>query len=160
MPAFAHYPKAIQKGVRNDEILSVMDVMPTLLELADIDHPGTEYKDREVVSMKGKSMLSVLQAKEPKVHGDDYVIGWELFTKRAIRKGNWKIIYEPFHEVLEPRVAGIKTDAWQLYNLAEDPSELNDLSEINPEILEEMISYWQEYVTETNLIIPDSWNGY
>lgn len=105
-------------------------------------------------------MLSVLQAKEPKVHGDDYVIGWELFTKRAIRKGNWKIIYEPFHEVLEPRVAGIKTDAWQLYNLAEDPSELNDLSEINPEILEEMISYWQEYVTETNLIIPDSWNGY
>ena len=46
-------------------------------------------------------------------HADDHVFGWELFTKRALRKGDWKIVYEPFHEVLEPRVSGIKTDTWQ-----------------------------------------------
>lgn len=160
VPAFAHYPKGIQKGVRHDGVLSVMDVMPTLLELAGINHPGMKYKDRDVVNMKGESMLSVLQAKSESVHTDDYVLGWELFSKRAIRKGDWKIIYEPFHQVLEPRVAGIKSDTWQLYNLADDPAELNDLSEKNPEKLAEMIGHWEEYVADTDLVIPDSWDGY
>ncbi len=160
VPAFAHFPKSIRKGVQDDQILTVMDVMPTLLELAGIDHPGTRYRNRDVVKMRGSSMLATLQGKASKVHPDDYVIGWELFSKRAIRKGDWKIIYEPYHEVLEPRVAGIKTDTWQLYNLAEDPAELNDLSEENPQKLKEMIMHWEEYVAETGLLIPDKWDGY
>jgi arylsulfatase len=110
--------------------------------------------------MKGESMLSVLKGKTDAVHADNYVLGWELFSKRAARHGDWKIIYEPYHEVLEPRVAGIKPDTWQLYNLADDPAELNDLSEKNPQKLEEMIGYWNEYVAETGLMIPDSWDGY
>ncbi len=160
VPAFAHYPKALPKGVRNNEILHVMDVMPTLLELAGIDHPGSSYRGRDVVSMKGESMLSMLKGDKDKVHDEDYVIGWELFSKRAVRKGDWKIVYEPFHEVLEPRVAGIKSDTWQLYNLADDPVELNDLSEKNPEKLAEMIAHWDAYVEETGLLIPDAWVGY
>lgn len=160
VPAFAHYPKSVRKGVLDNQVLTVMDVMPTLLEVSGIDHPGSRYRNRDVVQMKGKSMLSVLQGKASKVHPDDYVIGWELFSKRAIRKGDWKIIYEPYHEVLEPRITGIKTDTWQLYNLAEDPAELNDLSVKNPEKLAEMIAHWEEYVAETNLVIPDSWDGY
>ena len=160
VPAFAHYPKALPKGLRNSEILHVMDVMPTLLELADINHPGSTFRDREVVSMKGESMLSMLKGDEVRVHDEDYVIGWELFSKRAVRKGDWKIIYEPFHAVLEPRVAGIKSDTWQLYNLADDPTELDDQSEKNPEKLAEMIAYWDAYVSETGLVIPDAWDGY
>ncbi|MBT7952228.1 MAG: arylsulfatase, partial [Gammaproteobacteria bacterium] len=160
VPAFAHYPAKIQKGVRNDSILSIMDVMPTLLELADIQHPGKQYRNREVVAMIGKSMLNMLKGESSRVHGDDYVLGWESFTKRGIRQGNWKINYEPFHEVLEPRVAGIKSDTWQLYNLANDPAELNDLSSKEPEKLKEMIAHWEAYVSETGLIIPDRWDGY
>lgn len=160
VPAFAHYPAEIQKGVTSDNILSVMDVMPTLLELAKIQHPGTQYRDREVVNMKGKSMLAMLKGEAEQVHSDDYILGWELFTKRGVRQGDWKIIYEPFHVVLEPRVSGIKTDTWQLYNLANDPAEMNDLSEKNPEKLEEMIGYWDQYVAETGLVIPDVWEGY
>jgi len=160
VPAFAHYPSGIQQGIRNDEVVSVMDVMPTLLELSGVSHPGTKYKDRDVAEMKGESMLSVLQGRADSVHADDYVIGWELFSKRAIRKGDWKIVYEPYHEVLEPRVAGIKPDTWQLYNLAEDPAEMIDLSEKRPDKLVEMIGLWDEYVQETDLVIPDSWEGY
>ncbi|MFT7460516.1 MAG: arylsulfatase A-like enzyme [Planctomycetota bacterium] len=160
VPAFAHYPKGIQKGVRHDGILSVMDVMPTLLEFAGIEHPGTKYRNREVVNMKGESMLAVLEGNSEATHGEDYFIGWELFSKRAIRKGDWTIIYEPFHEVLEPRVAGIKSDTWQLYNIAEDSAQLSDLSENNPGKLAEMIAHWEEYVAETGLVIPDAWHGY
>jgi arylsulfatase A-like enzyme len=160
VPAFAHYPKGIEKGVRSDELLHVMDVMPTLLEFADISHPGSPYRDREVVGMKGHSMLSLLQGKTGSVHSDDRIIGWELFSKRAVRKGDWKALYEPFHKVLEPRAVGIKTDTWQLYNLADDPVELNDLSEEKPEKLAEMIVHWNEYVEDTRLVLPDAWDGY
>ena len=160
VPAFAHYPKGIEKGVRSDGLLHVMDVMPTLLEFAGISHPGSPYRDREVVDMKGHSMLPLLQGKTDAVHADDHVIGWELFSKRAVRKGDWKILYEPFHEVLEPRAPGIKSDTWQLYNLADDPAESKDLSEENPEKLAEMIVHWNEYVADTGLVLPDAWDGY
>ncbi|NKB35721.1 MAG: sulfatase-like hydrolase/transferase [Gammaproteobacteria bacterium] len=160
VPAFAHYPKSLPQGLRNNEILHVMDVMPTLLELAGIEHPGTNYRGRDVAEMKGESMLSMLTGKSERVHNEEYVIGWELFSKRAVRKGDWKIVYEPFHKVLEPRVAGIQTDKWQLYNLAQDPIELNDLSETHSEKLAEMIAYWDQYVADSGLVIPDSWEGY
>jgi arylsulfatase A-like enzyme len=117
VPAFTHYPKGIEKGVRSDKLLHVLDVMPTLMKFAGISHPGSRYRDKEVVDMKGHSMLSLLQGKTDSVHADDYVIGWELFSKHAVRKGDWKILFEIFYEVLEPRAAGIKTDTGQLYNL-------------------------------------------
>ena len=151
------YSKGIEKGVRSDELLHVM---PTLLEFAGISHPGSRYRDREVVDMKGHSMLLLLQGKTGSVHSDDHIIGWELFSKRAVSKGDWKILYEPFHEVLEPRAVGVKTDTWQLYNLADDPAESNDLSKQNPEKLTEMILHWNEYVVETGLILPNKWDGY
>ena len=105
-------------------------------------------------------MLAMLRGETDRTHADDHVFGWELFSKRALRKGDWKIVYEPFHEVLEPRVSGVKTDTWQIYNLANDPAELNDLSDKNPEKLAEMVAHWDEYVEETGLVIPDFWDGY
>lgn len=160
VPAFAHFPRQLEAGERKLAMLHVMDVMPTLLELAGIEHPGKQYRGRQVVEMKGRSMLSYLRGDTRQVHADDTVFGWELFSKRAVRKGDWKIIYEPYHAVLEPRVAGVRTDTWQLYNLAEDPVELNDLSASHPQKLAELIAHWHEYVAETGLVIPDRWDGY
>ena len=160
VPAFAHYPKGIESGLQSNQVLSVMDVMPTLLELAGIQHPGKRYRDRDVVEMRGSSMLSLLEGSDEAVHPDDYVIGWELFNKRAIRKGDWKIIYEPYHIDREPRHAGIKTDTWQLYNLAEDPVEMNDLSGKHPGKLAEMLAHWHEYVEENGVIFPERISGY
>lgn len=145
VPAFAHYPRGIRKGSTSDSMLTVKDVMPTLMELAGIEHPGSEYKGRQVTGMTGESMLSLLKGESDKAHSDDYVMGWELFGKRALRQGDWKIIYQPYHEVRDPVHEGIKTDTWQLYNLAEDPVEMNDLAESNPEKLEELLSLWAEY---------------
>jgi len=161
VPAVAHFPKGIEHhGQRTNSILHVMDVMPTLMDLADIHHPGFNYRGREVVEMKGRSMLPLLQGKTSHIHGKDEAFGWEISSKRAVRRGDWKIVYEPFNKILEPRMAGIKTDTWQLYNLANDPTEMNDLSESRPEKLRKMIAHWEEYVAETGLVIPDSWDGY
>ena len=160
VPAFAHYPKAVQNGVQYDKALTVMDVMPTLLELADISHPGNRYKDRDVEPLQGASMLAMLTGNVGTTHPDNYVIGWELFSKRALRQGDWKIIYAPHQEVFEPRPAGIKTDTWQLYHLVTDPVEMNDLADKYPDKLHEMIALWDQYAADNGIILPESISSY
>jgi arylsulfatase len=159
-PAFAHYPQLHGSRGIHRELVTVMDVMPTLLELAGVAHPGTEYKGREVLPMQGRSMLGVLEGRARAVHEQDHVVGWELFARRAIRQGDWKIIYEPYHELLEPKPEGISTDVWQLYNLAKDPSEQNDLAGQNPEKLAEMTRLWENYARDNGVIIPDRFSSY
>jgi arylsulfatase len=70
-----------------------MDVAPTIFELAGARHPGTEYQGREVLPLRGKSMLPYLQGKAKQVRGKDDAVGWELGGRKALRKGDWKIVY-------------------------------------------------------------------
>jgi arylsulfatase len=124
-------------------ILHVMDIAPTLLELAGIQHPST-YKGREVAPMQGKSWVGMLDGstQSPRRPGD--WLGWELFGNRAIRQGDWKISwhYQPFG-----------TWDWQLFNLAEDPGEQYDLSGKFPEKRKKLIALWDEYVKTNGVII-------
>lgn len=50
-------------------------------------------------------------------------MGWELFGKRAIRQGDWTILYLPRHEIRDGVVPVVILIKWQLYNLPDDPSE-------------------------------------
>ena len=160
VPAFVHFPKAFPGGTRSDAMLTVRDIMPTLLELAGAEHPGERFRGRDVVAMQGRSMAPILRGENDEIHTANDFFGWELFGKRAIRQGDWKIIYEPYHEVLEPRPDGILTNQWQLYNLENDPAEINDLARTHPEKLAELIALWERYERENGVIIPDQMSGY
>ena len=105
-------------------------------------------------------MLAMLTGNVGTTHPDNYVIGWELFSKRALRQGDWKIIYAPHQEVFEPRPAGIKTDTWQLYHLVTDPVEMNDLADKYPDKLHEMIALWDQYAADNGIILPESISSY
>ena len=105
-------------------------------------------------------MLGLLKGDSKSVHPDDYYMGWELFGKRALRKGDWKIMYQPYHEIREPVTPGILTNTWQLYNLAEDPAELHDVSRSHPEKFEELLADWEQYEKENGVIYPDQTSGY
>jgi len=126
-------------------ILHVMDIAPTLLELAGIQHPST-YKGRKVAPMQGKSWVGMLDGRtqSPRRPGD--WLGWELFGNRAIRQGDWKISwhYQPFG-----------TWNWQLFNLAKDPGEQYDLSGKFPEKRKKLIALWDEYVELNGVIIGE-----
>ena len=159
-PAFASHPTLIKGNSRSDSVISVMDVMPTLLEVAGVDEPGNEFGGRLVRTIEGKSLLPMLTGSEDTPHAVDYTIGWELFGKRALRQGDWKIIYRPEHELYETTPSGIENDRWQLYNLSEDPAELNDLSGEYPSKLEELRSAWVDYAERNNVLLPNVMSGY
>jgi arylsulfatase len=144
VPAIISYPNRIDPGQYHDGFISVMDIMPTFLDLAETEHPGDTYKGREVVAMSGTSINNMMQGQVASVHGEEYVMGWELFGRHALRKGHWKIVQIP-----PPFGSG----EWELFNLADDPLEANDLTEQKPEKLQEMLGLWAKYVRENGVII-------
>jgi arylsulfatase len=145
-PLIVSGPGVQGAGELNKEaVLHVMDITPTVLELAGIQHPAT-YQGREVAPIQGKSWVGMLSGETQSPRTPDDWLGWELFGNRAIRRGDWKISwhYEPFG-----------TWDWQLFNLAQDPGEQHDLSGKSPDKREELIALWDEYVKRNGVIIGE-----
>ena len=142
-PAFAHFPDMIAPGTRSGAVSTVMDLLPTFLSLAEASVPGREYQGREIHPPKGRSLLAVLSGEAEAVHPQDHMLGWELFGHRGIRQGDWKIVWD-----------ADQGDAahWQLFNIAQDPSETTNLADSNPDKLAEMTSLWTRYEQENNVI--------
>ncbi len=142
VPAFAAGPGVGVSGVRNDQFVTVMDILPTFLDLAGAEHPGAAYRGRSILPVKGQSFAATLIDPEKSVHGENAYVGWELYGHRAIRQGDWKLVWD-----------ADKGDdaAWELYNVAEDQQEQNDLSASEPERLKAMISLWETYHKENGL---------
>jgi arylsulfatase len=132
-----------------DDFVYVTDITPTILEFAGVSHPGSEYQGRPVEPANGISFAPLLRGESGS--NEVRVTGAELFGKRAVRSGPWKLVHMP-----EPWGTG----DWQLYNLDEDLGESRDLSSAHPEKVTELMAHWEEYAAENNVIIPDWVSGY
>lgn len=143
-PLIVHYPDHIKdKGGIKNEFNTVMDILPTVLDLAGVAHPGNEFQGRKVVTPKGKSWKNFLSGNSDEIHDENTVTGWELFAQQAIRKGKYKALFIP---------APMGPDKWQLFDLKADPGETSDLADTEPEKLKEMVEHWSLYVAETGLV--------
>lgn len=130
-------------GLNKEAVLHVMDIAPTILELAGIEQPTT-FKGHDIEPIQGKSWVGMMNGvtKSPRTETD--WLGWELFGNKAIRQGDWKISWQ-----FKP----LGTEEWRLFNLAEDVGEQYDLSEKHPKKREELIVLWDEYVKKNGVII-------
>lgn len=143
-PLIVHHPQLIGKpGEIRHGFNTVMDILPTVLDLAGIEHPGNTFRGRTVAVPRGKSWKKYLTGQADAVHDDETVTGWELFAQQAIRKGKWKALYIP-----KP----MGTDKWQLFDLGADPGETTDLADKHADKLQELVNHWSEYVAETGLV--------
>jgi arylsulfatase len=142
--SFVTWPGFARQGAVGGAFSTVQDITPTLLELAGVQHPGTRYQGRPVEAPRGTSLVPYLNGQQEHVHGPEHATGWELFGRRAIRQGDWKAVYIP-----EPWGPG----RWQLYDLSQDPGEIEDLATRQPGKLDELLRRWDEYVTETGVFL-------
>ncbi len=146
-PLIISYPKWKDNfGKINQNFLSVMDLAPTFLDMAGVEHPKNKYKDRTVFPMDGKSLVNWLQGSNLTAHTNEEAHCWELYGRRGVRKANWKALWQD-------RPYG--TDTWQLYDLNKDPSEQQDLAEVYPEKLTELKSEWEAYVDKYHVVLPN-----
>jgi arylsulfatase A-like enzyme len=143
VPAIIKYPGDSAQGIVDKTFMSVMDLAPTFIDIAGIEHPAT-YDGREVFPMRGESILPYLKDTKDVVHDESYVMGWELYRNSAIRKGDWKLVSteEPYG-----------SDEWELYNMVADPHESNNLAAVETDKRDELITVWDEYAAEVGLIM-------
>lgn len=146
VPAIAWGPGVGIKGSERGALTHVSDIAPTIYELAGTHHPGTEYRGKSILPVRGKSLLSYLKGEAPNVHDADEAIGWELGGRKALRKGDWKIVYAN-----QPWGSG----HWELYNIAQDRTESHDLAAAMPDKLNELLAAWKQYVAETGTLEID-----
>ena len=137
-------PGVKQTGGVNSALLHVMDIAPTLYELAGAEHPS-QKPNGKIAPLQGKSLVPLLAGKSGAVRGERDWVGWELFGNRALRRGDWKILH-----LL--RAAG-GTGEWQLFNLKADPAETHDLAKDNPDQLKELVALWDEYAKNNGVIL-------
>ena len=152
VPAIIHYPKRFNKLKTIEHgFVSIMDLAPTFLDLANVQHPQTTYEGRAVFSMNGKSMLPFLDGEKSTVHPTQEAHVWELYGRRGVRKGKWKA------EWLEPPYGN---NQWELYDLSDDIAQQNNLAEQNQEKLNELISDWNAYAETNSVTLPDRPTAY
>ncbi|EEY17090.1 arylsulfatase [Verticillium alfalfae VaMs.102] len=145
-PCLVRYPAFAKSGTNTDSFATVMDILPTILELAAIPLPGKVFRGRQVVTVRGASWAPHLDNHTPSFHDEEnQITGWELFGLRAIRQGPWKALY-----MTAPR----GKDRWELYNLNNDPGEVHDLASTEPDILARLIEHWEVYYAETGMFDP------
>ncbi|MGL4318755.1 MAG: arylsulfatase [Pseudomonas sp.] len=147
VPALVRYPDFARQGQIGHEFGTVMDITPTILDLAGVRHPGNRWQGRNVAPLRGKSWLGYLSGETEQVHDESSVTGWELFGMRAVRKGHWKAVYIP---------APLGPASWQLYDLSNDPGEIRDLAKSDPDKLATLIEHWDEYAEETGVVLAAS----
>jgi len=136
--AFVRYPPAIAAGEIRDTFITVMDLLPTVLEIAGASHPGdADFNGRRVQRAVGTSFWPSLTGTGEAVHPND-AVGWAAGGIGAIVHGQYKLTNQPW-----PREAPGRNDpTWQLYDLARDPGETTDIAQANPDIVNELLRAW------------------
>jgi arylsulfatase A-like enzyme len=143
-PLVAHWPKGIDKklyGKFDHQPAHLIDLMATCVDLAKADYPK-DVKGKKIIPMQGVSLQPAFSGNKFKRENP---IFWEHEGNRAIRIGKWKL------------VAKGANGAWELYNLNEDRSELNDLSQKYPERANQMAEKWEAWAIEAK-VKPWPWN--
>lgn len=114
-PLIVHWPEGISENLHGSlvkEVCHVIDIMPTLLELADITAVS-----QKPLPLEGRSFADALQGKVVPQHAP---IFWAHNKGSAVWSDGWKL------------VSGNRGQVWELYYLPADGTELKDLASQNP----------------------------
>ncbi|CAK7242823.1 MAG: hypothetical protein STHCBS139747_004325 [Sporothrix thermara] len=145
-PCIVRYPPLVQQpGGISHTFTTVMDILPTVLDLAGVQHPGDVFRGRPVAGLRGHSWVPLLGSQSLAVQVYDPerdVVGWEQLGNAGCRVGDWKLVMLP-----PPRGSG----EWELYDLSKDQAEMNNLAKCNPEILHKMVGHYETYYAETGM---------
>jgi arylsulfatase A len=127
-PMIVNWPAVIKKGRQSDHIGASWDLFPTFAELVGQPVLG---------NMDGISFLPLLRGKGKQQRHE--FLYWEFHEdggRQAVRMGNWKGV--------RLNVKKEKNAHIQLFDLAKDPKESNDISVAHPEIVKQIARIMEE----------------
>jgi arylsulfatase len=158
-PLIAHWPAGMKSESGRDAESGrlvrapahLIDLMPTLLDVAGASYPAT-HRGQRPLPLEGRSLaplfdspslpLSISPTSPLSVsptpllsvspNSAPRLLCWEHEGNRAVRQGDWKAVAPHRGE-------------WELYDLARDPTEGHDLASRHPEKIRELVALWQQW---------------
>ncbi len=135
-PFIVRWPAVIQNGgVVSRQVGHVTDIMATVVDVAGTTYPDS-YDGQPIHPLEGKSLLPIF---EGKVRPHPAPIFWEHEGNRAVRLDQWKLVAEHGHQ-------------WELYDLASDRTEQNDLAATHPQKVKELSDLYDAWAKRCNVL--------
>jgi arylsulfatase A-like enzyme len=128
-PSRSHDPKLLHGPSH------IVDITATIYDAAGADYPA-EQSGNKVTALEGESFLTVFDGED---WSRENPICWEHEGNRAVRMGDWKLVSEG-------------NTTWELYNMANDRTELNDISSSELERVEQMESVYKKWAERTGAL--------
>jgi arylsulfatase A-like enzyme len=145
VPFLAKWPAGIEKGTVSKETISLIDFFATAAELSGYKVADNEGED-------SYSLLPLFRAENRQGDFREATVFHSVNGSFAIRKGEWKLILAPgsggwsFPRPGDPTAADLPKV--QLYNLATDPGEKNNLEASQNEKVAELTDLLSRYIRE------------
>ena len=134
-PCIVYWRDKIETPMMIHSPIQFIDVLPTFADIAGASYPD-EYNDNTIQPLEGESFAPALsddswQREQP--------LYWEHEGNGAVRIGEWKMVKK-------------YPGSWELYNMIEDRTELNDLIEGEADRVKHMDKLYQDWATRCEVL--------
>ena len=138
VPFFVSWPGKLPAGKVYDQPVIALDVLPTALKAAEVKVPANCDGIDLLPHLKGETNAPPHTA-----------LYWRFGPQKAVRRGQWKLVDWRDHDAK-------KNSGWQLYDLARDIGEQDDLAKSQPQLVAELSQEWDQWNAKN---IAPLWHG-
>ncbi|MEA1886125.1 MAG: arylsulfatase [Bacteroidota bacterium] len=135
-PFIMHWPEALTDTSRlREQVSGIIDIMATIVDVTGVEYPKL-YQGNTIIPTEGISLVDVATNNSIPDRDTYY---FEHEWNRYIRKGKWKLV-------------ALSNGDWELYDMERDRTELNDLSDEYPELVEKLRDEWERWAWRTGVL--------
>ena len=126
-PAIVHWPAGLKTppGSISHQPAHLIDVLPTIAEVSECRVPD-QWSGRDLRPVSGVSLSPAFRGESLRREQPIHLL---FSSDRGLRDGDWKAV-------------SFRRKAWELYNVAKDRTELDNLADSEPQRLRTMIDQW------------------
>ncbi|MFL2664414.1 MAG: arylsulfatase [Dehalococcoidia bacterium] len=142
-PFIINWPDKIKDKNIIERTSHIMDISATIYNMANTNYP-TNIKSNSIINLEGESFYKNILGDEDENRKN--TLFWEHEGNKAVRKGKWKLVCED-------------SSAWELYDMDNDRTEINNLSNEYPDLVNQLHNEYIEWSKRIKVlpwpIIPD-----
>ncbi len=154
VPTILHFPARWggHAGQLRHQYGHASDVLPTLLELLEVEAP-THRDGMPLVPIAGASMVPWLDDPDAPSATEEQGRPFESAGNRAFRRGRWEIAS------FQAPLARFTDQQFELFDLDADPSCSTDVASEHPEVVAELAAAWEEAAWDGQVFPMDAGSG-
>jgi arylsulfatase len=140
-PCLVHWPAGFRRrNALENAPVHLIDLMPTLVEVSGAEYPE-RLGSRQIPPMAGTSLMPALRGEKL----PERTLYFEHEGTRAVREGRYKL-------------TALRGEPWKLYDMERDRTEIDDLSEQQPQRVASLATKWDTWAAENQVTpLPESY---